>query len=227
MSRARRWPRSGRSALRKITPELLAQIKAQAGGRSAAPLDEATAGLYDELMAAQAEQQGITPNEGAQVFARLLGGVALPQIIVSTGDVRQTIARIGALTTASLLERLARRSRPLNGHAAALDPATLPAGAIEQQVIAIWRQVLGVEQVGLNDNFFELGGTSLLGIQVIAELKAAFGVEIPAVSIFEAPTVGALVRQLQPSRQPQTFDHSRERARKRGHGLSLFKGEKQ
>lgn len=36
-----------------------------------------------------------------------------------------------------------------------------PRTEIEQKIAAIWKEVLGVEQVGVTDNFFELGGHSL------------------------------------------------------------------
>lgn len=34
-----------------------------------------------------------------------------------------------------------------------------PQSEVEQQIAAVWAQLLNVEKVGLNDNFFELGGT--------------------------------------------------------------------
>ncbi|HEU4322646.1 MAG TPA: SDR family NAD(P)-dependent oxidoreductase, partial [Roseiflexaceae bacterium] len=209
-------------SMRRITPALLAQL--QSGGiQPAALLDDASAGLYDELLApalADAER-GIAPDEGIAAFTRILAGRAA-QVIVSTGDLAQEQERVGRLTGAQLVERLARP-----GAARTEAPASLSginASEIEQRLIGIWRSVLGVEQIGVNDNFFELGGTSLSGIQVIAEIKHVFGVDIPAVSIFDAPTVSALVRYLQPTQQDQTFDHSRDRARKRGQALDMFKG---
>jgi acyl carrier protein len=60
-----------------------------------------------------------------------------------------------------------------------------PATAVEQQVAAIWQEVLGLERVGRNDNFFELGGHSLLATQVVSRLRQALGVEVPLRHLFE------------------------------------------
>ena len=90
-----------------------------------------------------------------------------------------------------------------------------PGNDQERRVAAVWRRVLGIDEIGVHDNFFELGGTSLSGVQLIAELKKELGVDVPAVSIFEAPTVAALVRLLAPKEAGPAFDHAAERARKK------------
>ena len=38
--------------------------------------------------------------------------------------------------------------------------------------------LLGLEQVSVHDNFFMLGGHSLLGTQLISQIRGAFGVEL-------------------------------------------------
>ena len=98
-----------------------------------------------------------------------------------------------------------------------LDGAYVAPGEGTEKVIAeVWQQVLGVEQVGLHDNFFELGGTSLNGVQVISELKKRLQREIPAVSIFEAPTVAALARYLAPKADAgPAFEKTRSRVDKK------------
>ena len=56
-------------------------------------------------------------------------------------------------------------------------------------MVAIWADVLKLNQVGRHDNFFSLGGNSLLAIQVEVRLRKAFGVEVPVAQIFQNPTI--------------------------------------
>ncbi|MBI5100065.1 MAG: amino acid adenylation domain-containing protein [Nitrospirae bacterium] len=67
-----------------------------------------------------------------------------------------------------------------------------PRTAVEQELAAIWAEVLGLEQVGIHDNFFELGGDSLLATQVMSRLRNAFYVEISLRRLFETPTIAGL-----------------------------------
>jgi acyl-coenzyme A synthetase/AMP-(fatty) acid ligase len=71
-----------------------------------------------------------------------------------------------------------------------------PRNAVEDAVAAIWREVLGLETVGVHDNFFELGGHSLLLAQVHSRLRETLGLEIPIVDLFRFPTVAALAEHL-------------------------------
>src|SRR5262249_4583730 len=79
-------------------------------------------------------------------------------------------------------------------------PFIAPRTAVEQQVAAVWCEVLGIERAGARDNFFDLGGHSLLGIQVISRLREAFGVEIPLFSLFDTPTIESLAAGLELNR---------------------------
>ena len=67
-----------------------------------------------------------------------------------------------------------------------------PDTSVEQKLADIWRQVLGVEQVGIHDDFFDLGGHSLLAMRIISQVRDTFHIEIPLKSLFVASTVSEL-----------------------------------
>ncbi len=64
----------------------------------------------------------------------------------------------------------------------------------EEQLAAIFAQVLGLPRVGCDDNFFALGGHSLMATQLMAQLGAAFGIDLPMRALFDGPTVAELAR---------------------------------
>jgi len=63
-------------------------------------------------------------------------------------------------------------------------PFVAPRVPVEQELAAIYAEVLGVEQVGVHDDFFDLGGHSLLAMQVLSRLRQAFQIEIPIAVLF-------------------------------------------
>jgi NAD(P)-dependent dehydrogenase (short-subunit alcohol dehydrogenase family) len=72
-------------------------------------------------------------------------------------------------------------------------------------VMAMWRELLGVDEVTPGDNFFELGGHSLLGTMVLARIREQFGVDLTIRAIFEAATpesLGARIREAEPVTVP-------------------------
>ena len=61
----------------------------------------------------------------------------------------------------------------------------------EKTLAEVWRQVLGVERVGVHDNFFELGGDSILSIQLVSRANQA-GLQLTPQDVFQYPTVAQL-----------------------------------
>ncbi|RMV20681.1 non-ribosomal peptide synthetase, partial [Pseudomonas savastanoi] len=72
-----------------------------------------------------------------------------------------------------------------------------PQGELEQQLAAIWADVLKVEQVGRSDNFFELGGHSLLAVQILVRVREQLQREVGLKDLFEQPVLGDFCTTLQ------------------------------
>ncbi|WP_085638155.1 MULTISPECIES: non-ribosomal peptide synthetase [unclassified Pseudomonas] len=71
-----------------------------------------------------------------------------------------------------------------------------PQSELEQQVAAIWQQVLSVGRIGLNDHFFELGGHSLLAVNVVSRMALELGLSLTPQLLFQHPVLGDFVAHL-------------------------------
>jgi thioesterase domain-containing protein/acyl carrier protein len=71
-----------------------------------------------------------------------------------------------------------------------------PRTEIESALAGLWADLLRIEPVGIRDNFFDLGGTSLLAVDLFAQVERRFGTELPLTALIEAPTVESLARLL-------------------------------
>jgi amino acid adenylation domain-containing protein len=66
-----------------------------------------------------------------------------------------------------------------------------PRTPLERELAAVWADVLGVEEVGVEDNFFALGGDSILSMQVVSRARAA-GMAVSTRDVFRHQTVAEL-----------------------------------
>ncbi len=62
---------------------------------------------------------------------------------------------------------------------------------VEEILVNIWKDVLGIDKVGIHDNFFELGGDSIISIQIISRANQA-GLKISPKQIFQHQTIAGL-----------------------------------
>jgi hypothetical protein len=71
-----------------------------------------------------------------------------------------------------------------------------PGTTTERVVADVWRDVLRVDQVGVEDNFFDVGGNSLLVTKVRSRLEEALGRPVRTITLFRYPTVRDLAAHL-------------------------------
>lgn len=73
---------------------------------------------------------------------------------------------------------------------------TAPRNAVEETLVEIFAEVLGIEKIGIHDNFFDFGGHSLLATRVVARIRKMFNAELPLRNFFENPTVAEIAEFL-------------------------------
>ncbi|MBV8201007.1 MAG: non-ribosomal peptide synthetase, partial [Acidobacteria bacterium] len=157
------------------------------------------------------EAPGAAPEAPATGADALLAAYVVPDPAAapSPGELRRFMAERlpafmvpGAFVTLTALPltpsgKVDRRALPepaaapadREGLADAYVPAETP---VEHQLVAIWREVLGVPRVGIHDNFFELGGHSFHAARVLARVQELFGARVPLRGLLEDPTVAGL-----------------------------------
>ncbi|HEX5876135.1 MAG TPA: non-ribosomal peptide synthase/polyketide synthase, partial [Pyrinomonadaceae bacterium] len=69
-----------------------------------------------------------------------------------------------------------------------------PRTAVEQGLAEIWREVLGVERVGIHDNFLDLGGHSMLAMRCVSGIRQLFRIELPLRVLFESANLEELAQ---------------------------------
>ena len=73
----------------------------------------------------------------------------------------------------------------------------IPRNDVEKKLCAVFAQVFGREQVGIDEDFFRLGGHSLLAAQVASRVREVFGVAVELRAFLDSPTVMALAKQVE------------------------------
>ncbi|WP_433937097.1 myxochelin non-ribosomal peptide synthetase MxcG [Sorangium cellulosum] len=127
----------------------------------------------------------------------LLPAAAIPSTFALTDRLPRTSS--GKIDRKALREAREMRETLID---AAVEPRSAGTSALEQRVLRVWEQVLGVSGLSADDDFFERGGQSLQTIQVANRLSVDLGREIPVAMVFRHPTVSALARALEQAQGP-------------------------
>ena len=148
-----------------------------------------------------ASHVGLSPSLAAMLVRSVSPGQhdlsSVSAVVLAEGRARPTLlAGLAAVfPSASVVDAGTLRS-PSGSPAVVVDDDRVlpgePDPAVQETVAAVWRRVLGCEEVAAGDDFFELGGDELAAARVRWLLEDAFGVAPPLSTILEAPTVGEL-----------------------------------
>ncbi|WP_158447897.1 non-ribosomal peptide synthetase [Aquimarina longa] len=71
-----------------------------------------------------------------------------------------------------------------------------PTNDVEQKVVTIWQELLGIEQIGIHDNFFDLGGHSILAMKLMVIINKEFSKAMNISYLFQYPTIALFSEQI-------------------------------
>ena len=122
---------------------------------------------------------GITPAEGAELFASILAS-ELTQVIVPPLQ-----------ATAEAPVNYAPPAQPNSTRASATVASTEDSldTVLETRLANIWSQALGLDKVEADDNFFGLGGHSLMALQIVSSVREQFPIKLDLIDVLETPTL--------------------------------------
>ena len=146
--------------------------------------------------------EDIRPVDGAEAFRRSLTAGLGGQVVIATRTVADIRRRAARVTTDSL----AAETDPATPPTATGGASAAPASELEATIAQVWRDGLGVADIGVDDDFFSLGGNSLVAVQLIAAMRKATGVRLPMRSLFETPTVAGLAARIEELRAAAPAD---------------------
>lgn len=176
--------------------EIEAQLGALAGVPTAAVRAFPVAGGEVRLAAYVVSRQNPPPTSDE---LRCLLGARLPDYMIPASFTllaQLPVNRNGKIDRAAL-------PLPGNQRPALAAPFVPPRTALEQTIAAIWAELLGLNEVGVDDDFFALGGNSLLAMRALLAMERQVGRAIPPY-FFRQPTIAHLVTLLSEEAPPPT-----------------------
>jgi NAD(P)-dependent dehydrogenase (short-subunit alcohol dehydrogenase family) len=144
-------------------------------------------------------RDAISTPEGLDVFDRILAHDLMPQVLVSTRDLRSVIELTTTRTQSQMFDEAVRAQQagPAHPRPNIQTAHVAPRNELEEQIAGMWENLLGIERVGVHDNFFELGGHSLLATQLGSRFRETLRVDLPLRVIFERPSVAELAEYVE------------------------------
>ena len=139
--------------------------------------------------------RAISTRDGVEAFARALHS-GLKQVIVCPEDLHEVLVRARMpLDPDQYLSPQHERAK--SAAMRTVEAADVPGNEVEAALAEIWKEVLGLEQVGVHEPFSLLGGHSLLAMQIVSRVRASYEIRLGLREFFEASTIAGLSRVIQ------------------------------
>ncbi|HAC15570.1 MAG TPA: hypothetical protein DCE78_06450 [Bacteroidetes bacterium] len=149
---------------------------------------------------------GMTPQEGIDIFSRIIRTHDLDRIVISSGNLQNRISQwVEKQPAAPETDEAPSHQRPIH-----LGNYTAPTSETEKQLVRLWGKLLGMDGIGVHDSFFELGGNSLLLTQLVAMIRKTFQAELALSAMFEHPTIAEIAKNIDNSKKGSTDSDDRD-----------------
>jgi acyl transferase domain-containing protein/thioesterase domain-containing protein/aryl carrier-like protein len=145
--------------------------------------------------AAQANLKGllrlaISPEEGLDAFDRILASGLAGHILTSSLDLPHWLAHLERKHDVALRGPSGESDDSVGFARPELATSFVgPRNVLERDLCDMWKQLLGVKEIGVHDDFFELGGQSLVAVRLFSRIRKHYKVDLPLSTLFEAPTI--------------------------------------
>lgn len=125
----------------------------------------------------------ITVDEGLTAL-REICQLNTPQMVVSKLSITEVSQVLDHNLGGQQKQDEREKSIPADG-----DIKHVPSNETEEQLLGIWKELLGYSHIGLRDSFLDLGGNSLLATRLITRVRDRFNIDLSIRDFFNTPTI--------------------------------------
>ncbi len=151
--------------------------------------------LGEDVAAAVVLREGYTVSlqELRQFAASHLADYKVPRQIVFIKEIPK--GPTGKIQRIGLAEKLKTELDALK--IPNIGEQSTPLSPLETDILSIWQEVLGMEQIGAQDDFLAMGGESIQASMILLKINERWGTGISMEDFFSAPTIAALAQTIQ------------------------------
>lgn len=141
----------------------------------------------------------LSPDEGVKAFIRVLGS-NLTHVTITKTDLNSRLVRMKELLK-DKEQKLYSGFKKIEDEYLIQRPDLSSEyqkaeTEIEEKVVELWEEMLGISQIGINDNFYELGGDSLKAMIMLSRLQKLLQLTVPLKDFMEEPTISTISNYL-------------------------------